>query len=1045
MRPTKNIVKLMRILHVTPSAEMYESTLRDALEAQEKSKKTKPAPAQPNIWTIIVKSPITKLAAAAVIIIAVLVSINQFVGSPDMASIALADVIENMKKMPWMEVITTEYPEGEEPLTHHEWWDFTSKKTFVKYPDSVCCFDYANREQYFYRFSDQAFEVTELPEGGFYGASSAFNMVNEFIQYTKDDGFLVTQRKDTLNGEDVEIFELSKSYPDVDMKTVAAVFEIELIVNRENKLLLAGSGKFKRLYKGGKTTTYNFKVTYPESGPRDIYALGVPPTATLPTAQASDKLYEELNEAWEMFAAGDVDGLVAILLQGQFKESKVAAANYLAKIGDLSAIGPLEKLAEEWEGVPADNPFAAAVSEIRKRLEEEDNEVTTQITEAEKTITRSGVVLDPNDNPIEGVDIRAELYYNGCYRDWRIFAETTAKARTNKSGQFKLSAPSAGYGMHLIMVYEHPEYATAWYHDIRGVLKNMSVRMVRAEPSFVAGQVIDEDGNVIEGATVRALVKRHQSYPQTGRGSTVTTYTDSKGWFLFDKLYEGARLHIDAWKEGYLRYSTESIGRDTYPVRAGMDYLLFTLEPGGTIIGHLTSQGKPYRREGFLIVARQTGSRAYGQAVTDKNGEFKISGLDSKRRYTLTINERFFAGTGLICKPAENIRVVAGEKSRVAVELQAGVPVTFQIIDRNTGRAVYNQPFSVVLWDPNHIETRKPVNIRVTSGRTDASGRCVLMLTPNDSYQLHTNEWDAQSEREERHSHDFKVGADINEVSVEVSITSCPRLYGRLVDIEGEPVEGQVTASGEQAISNVAGEFALRRPHQINLNRAGYAFNAFNKDKRLGRAFFFPEIIDTNETEIVLEPLVDIVGRVIDPNGEGLADAPPKVGILTSDGRWYRERGSWWKTVVDKDGYFRIKGVPVGVPMVVSITPPGAEPDVILGPLQPGEEIDVGNIVVKGEELKQLREPADAEWNGTLSGLLTDEYGDPAMGTLVQISLGRRYFRDFTDIDGRYQLTGLPRGEKLKLNIEHRYAPASYDVVCDGNDFDVQLSPGERK
>jgi hypothetical protein len=1025
---------------------MYESTLRDALEAQEKSKKIKPAEAQPNIWTIIVKSPITKLAAAAVIIIAVLVSLNQFRGSPEVASTVLADVIENMKKMPWMEIISTKYSEGEEPVIHHEWYDFASKKTLVKYADSICCFDYANGRLYFYRFSDQAFEVTELPEISFYGTNSAFNIVNDFIIYMKYDGFLVTQRKDTLNGEDVEIFELSKSYPDVDMKTVVDTFEIELIVNRENKLLLAGSSERKRLYEGGETTAYNFKVTYPESGPKDIYALGVPPTATLSTAHSSDKLYEELNEVRQMFAAGDVDGLVAILLQGQFMESKVAAANYLAKIGDLRAVGPLEKLAEEWQGDPADNPFAAAISEIRKRLEEEKPEVPTQIIPAPKTTTRSGIVLDPNDNPIEGVDIRADLYYNGCYREWRIFAETTAKARTDKSGQFNLSAPSAGYGMHLIMVYEHPEYATAWYHDIRGALKNMSVRMVGAEPSFVAGQVIDEEGNVIEGAVVRALVKRHQSYPQTGKGSTVTTYTDSEGWFLFEKLYEGARLHIDAWKEGYLRYSTESIGRDAYPVRAGMDYLLFTLEPGGTIIGHLTSQGKPYRREGVLVAARRTGSGANGQAVTDKNGEFRISGLDSKLRYTLTIDEEFFAGTGFICKPAENIQVGAGEKSKVALELQAGVPVTFRIIDSNTGRAVDNQFFSVGLWDPNYRETRKPVNIRFADGRTDASGRCVLMLTPN-VYQLQTSEWDAQSERNKSLSKDFNVGADSNEVSVEVSITPYPRLYGRLVDTEGKPVEGHLTVSGSQAISNFDGEFMLRRPHQINLNRAGYAFNAFNKDKRLGRAFFFPEIIDTNQTEIVLEPLVDIVGRVIDPNGEGLADALPKVGILMSDGRWYRERGSWWKTVVDKEGYFRIKGVPVGVPMVVSITPPGARPDVILGPLQPGEEIDVGHIVVKVEVLERLREPADADvgWNGTLSGLLTDEYGDPAMGTLVQISIGRRYFRDYTDIDGRYQLTGLPRGKKLKLKTVHSRTTVYYDVFCDGNDFDVQLSPREQK
>ena len=51
-----------------------------------------------NIWRIIMKSPITKLAAAAVIIIAVLIAINQFGGSIDIASRTFAAVVENVNK-----------------------------------------------------------------------------------------------------------------------------------------------------------------------------------------------------------------------------------------------------------------------------------------------------------------------------------------------------------------------------------------------------------------------------------------------------------------------------------------------------------------------------------------------------------------------------------------------------------------------------------------------------------------------------------------------------------------------------------------------------------------------------------------------------------------------------------------------------------------------------------------------------------------------------------------------------------------------------------
>jgi len=51
-----------------------------------------------NIWRTIMKSRITKLAAAAAIVIAVLISINQFGGSIDGASVAWANVVKNVEQ-----------------------------------------------------------------------------------------------------------------------------------------------------------------------------------------------------------------------------------------------------------------------------------------------------------------------------------------------------------------------------------------------------------------------------------------------------------------------------------------------------------------------------------------------------------------------------------------------------------------------------------------------------------------------------------------------------------------------------------------------------------------------------------------------------------------------------------------------------------------------------------------------------------------------------------------------------------------------------------
>jgi hypothetical protein len=55
-----------------------------------------------------------------------------------------------------------------------------------------------------------------------------------------------------------------------------------------------------------------------------------------------------------------------------------------------------------------------------------------------------------------------------------------------------------------------------------------------------------------------------------------------------------------------------------------------------------------------------------------------------------------------------------------------------------------------------------------------------------------------------------------------------------------------------------------------------------------------------------------------------------------------------------------------------------------------------------------------------------------------------------TDINGRYEFAGLPRDRKVKLRVFGRVEGPegtgrklyreSFEVVCDGNPFDIQLS-----
>jgi tetratricopeptide (TPR) repeat protein len=100
MKPINNIEKIIRKkLNFAASAEMRERILTDVINAQEDSKKNKSASIGPNIRNIIMRSPITKLTAAAMIVIAVvlLVTISEKTITPTYAIEKTINALKNVR------------------------------------------------------------------------------------------------------------------------------------------------------------------------------------------------------------------------------------------------------------------------------------------------------------------------------------------------------------------------------------------------------------------------------------------------------------------------------------------------------------------------------------------------------------------------------------------------------------------------------------------------------------------------------------------------------------------------------------------------------------------------------------------------------------------------------------------------------------------------------------------------------------------------------------------------------------------------------------
>jgi hypothetical protein len=95
MRPADNIEKLIKKLRVEPRVEMSKRNLDDALAAH--NKVIESTTSRPTIWRIIMKSRISKIAAAVIILS--IIGLHHFSNSINGTSVVWADVVKRLEKV----------------------------------------------------------------------------------------------------------------------------------------------------------------------------------------------------------------------------------------------------------------------------------------------------------------------------------------------------------------------------------------------------------------------------------------------------------------------------------------------------------------------------------------------------------------------------------------------------------------------------------------------------------------------------------------------------------------------------------------------------------------------------------------------------------------------------------------------------------------------------------------------------------------------------------------------------------------------------------
>lgn len=260
------------------------------------------------------------------------------------------------------------------------------------------------------------------------------------------------------------------------------------------------------------------------------------PDATAPTKETAAKLEEELNDVIAMFTDGDVNGLVAVLSEGQF-ESRLAATYFLAQIGDSRAIGALEKMNDEYGGGEPNNVFAAAIKNIKKRSEPNQQKAALAAAdketfeksppiEAKEPITRRGIMTDANGQAVRGT----------------VSLETGRKIETDESGAFEIPVPAGGpQDVHIGYAFDTARKIGRSFlcgdegNDLDIVLEPLG---------GITGRVVDEANNPARDANVLLCVAASDKIRQCPSGEPYQIKTGADGYFKCEQVPVGLPVRI---------------------------------------------------------------------------------------------------------------------------------------------------------------------------------------------------------------------------------------------------------------------------------------------------------------------------------------------------------------------------------------------------------------------------------------------------------------------------------------------------------------------
>jgi hypothetical protein len=232
--------------------------------------------AQCSMWRTIMKSRTTKLASAAVIVAAIIISLSQF-KQPVVKAVDFSEVAKAMEQVPWMR----ETGQNETGVVEI-WVGFESKIHAMKYGrGNVNFIDVKGSKLSHYDSENNTITVTRMDSYPFDLTSPATLLAGTF-KMLEEQGARITARMGSYEGRRVQVQDVVQSNVDGNGGTYTMTLYIDPDSKRLYGIDMKETDATGSVFKAQSATH-----DYPQSGPQTIYDLGVPRDARIVDNTAS--------------------------------------------------------------------------------------------------------------------------------------------------------------------------------------------------------------------------------------------------------------------------------------------------------------------------------------------------------------------------------------------------------------------------------------------------------------------------------------------------------------------------------------------------------------------------------------------------------------------------------------------------------------------------------------------------------------------------------------------------------------------------------------